>query len=481
MVVVVDARGLLVGLPGRPGARLHVPVSAGLVAVPAVHDRAGASRVARHSDQRVVELVHQLHLADPEPVDLVQLAVDLGPVALGLVVVDLAPEGLGDLDAQDHGQLALVDHAPGLERIGHDPEPALPGTAALGVDVVLQLVDALVLKAHAVHLVAGVLLQGVELAEHLVLHEEVHVDAQAAHPCPLEPPVVGLLVGQRLVVRPVLERRPAHRVVGGPRGTRGDGALERARHRVVVGAVHQRVLRAVAVPGPAAVRAPAQELEGHHVHVEVDHAPGPAVGRRAPAGRAGRADLHLGIGRAALGGLEGEHRGVARARRREHQATIPAHGGEHLVARRGQGDREPATRRHVHAPVGRLVGAGLGLDAVVGRADQAGRARHEVARAAVEEVAPELGGLHAEHLGPGGVRRRGEVAAVLGAAGHEASQRLGLERVAAVDEVVASALGRRLRRVRAGRRGGGGESEHAEGGHRPAPCRSPPFAHRGQP
>ena len=43
----------------------------------------------------------------------------------------------------DDGELALVDDAPRLERVGDDPEPALARAAALGVDVVLQLADPL--------------------------------------------------------------------------------------------------------------------------------------------------------------------------------------------------------------------------------------------------------------------------------------------------------------------------------------------------
>ena len=89
----------------------------------------------------------------------------------------------------------------------------LPGPAVLGVDVVHELVDVLVLQAHRVHLVARVLLERIDLAEDLVLHEQVHEHPQAAHVGPLDPLVVALLVGQRGVVGPVLERRPADRVV----------------------------------------------------------------------------------------------------------------------------------------------------------------------------------------------------------------------------------------------------------------------------
>ena len=104
---------------------------------------------------------------------------------------------------------------PRLPRAAHDPVEALAGPAALGVDVVLHRVHVLRLQAHGVHVVAGVVLDRVELAELVVLDEQVHEDPLAAAPGALEPLVVGALVGQRLRRRPVLERRPADRVVGG--------------------------------------------------------------------------------------------------------------------------------------------------------------------------------------------------------------------------------------------------------------------------
>src|SRR5215210_1961297 len=131
----------------------------------------------RDAGEGVVELVDELHVADAHGVDLVEPAVDLVGRALGLVVVDAAVEELGDLDAEHHGELALVDHAPRLERGLDDPEPALARPAALGVDVVLELVDALVLEAHAIHLVARVLLVRIDLAQHRVVDQQVHEHA----------------------------------------------------------------------------------------------------------------------------------------------------------------------------------------------------------------------------------------------------------------------------------------------------------------
>ena len=105
-----------------------------------------------------------------------------------------------DLDAEDHRELALVDHSPRLERVGDDPEPALARAAGLGVDVVLQLADPPRLEAHGVHLVAAVALERVELAQPLVVDEQVHETAQPAPPRPLQPLVVELSCVSDVVV-----------------------------------------------------------------------------------------------------------------------------------------------------------------------------------------------------------------------------------------------------------------------------------------
>ena len=129
-----------------------------------------------------------------------------------------AAERLRDLHAQDHRQLAVVDHVARLERVGDDPEPALARAAVLGVDVALHLPDPLRLQADALHLIAACFwLERVELAENPVLDQQVDEDPQAAALGSLEPAVVGLLVGEGLVMRPVLEGRPPDRVVAAGR------------------------------------------------------------------------------------------------------------------------------------------------------------------------------------------------------------------------------------------------------------------------
>ena len=153
-----------------------------------------------------------------------------------------------------------------------DPVPAAAGAAVLRVDVVLEQVHVLGLQPDRVHVVAGVALERVELAELVVLDEQVDQDPLAGPPGALHPLVVGALVGQRVRRRPVLERRPADRVVGGLAGEEGLHRRALAAGDLVVGAVAQGHGHAVRRPGAAAVHVAAEELEGHPVGVRVDEA-----------------------------------------------------------------------------------------------------------------------------------------------------------------------------------------------------------------
>ena len=87
---------------------------------------------------------------------------------------------------------------------------------------------------------------------------------------------------QRVVVRPVAERRPADGVVTGRLGA-GEKRLEygAASAGTVVGAVDERVRHAVRLPRATAARLTTEELERHHVQVGVDVALGLRVRRRA--------------------------------------------------------------------------------------------------------------------------------------------------------------------------------------------------------
>ena len=123
-----------------------------------------------------------------------------------------------------------------------------------------------------VHVVAGVPLQRVELAELVVLDEQVDEHPLAAAPRALEPLPVGALVGQRLRRRPVLERRPADRVVRRAcrDSTDSSTAAVAAGRGCGRGSRRSAYGDAVLVPRLAAVHLAAEELEGHPVGVRVD-------------------------------------------------------------------------------------------------------------------------------------------------------------------------------------------------------------------
>ena len=58
-----------------------------------------------------------------------------------------AAEQVGGLDADQHRELAALDHPARLPRVVDEPEPAAASAAGLGVDVVLQAAERLDLKA----------------------------------------------------------------------------------------------------------------------------------------------------------------------------------------------------------------------------------------------------------------------------------------------------------------------------------------------
>ena len=198
-------------------------------------------------------------------------------------------------------------------------------------------------------------------------------------------------MGERRVVGPVLEGRPADGVVQARRAAAEEHVLQHRRAAVggvVIRAVDQRLLDAELVPRLPAVRAAAQELEGHHVDVGVHEAARLGVGGGALARQALGAELDLGELRAAGRGHEGEDVGAAEAQR-------AARGGQPAIARGGQPQPERARARLLDRPVGQLADRGGRLDAVLRRA------RQVVALAPVEHVLAERGGLEVEALGGG--------------------------------------------------------------------------------
>ena len=299
-----------------PGAGPRVPELAEGELVPGVDHQAGGAAVHLGAAQRVVELVHGEERADPELAELVQAAVHLGLVTLGRLVRAAAAEQRRGLHAHDHRELAVGHHAPGLERVGHDAQEPLARAAVLGVDVVLQLVQALALQLRALHLVARVHAARLQVAQHVVVHQQRDHHPQARSPRALDPLPVRALVGQRVGAGPVLEGGVAHRILVRDGAAEVEQVLQRRAGpagAAVLAAVGQRVGDAQGAERLAAVELAADELVRGQVAVGVKGAgdlaqPGRALERRA-----------LGAG----GGL-GEARAHAGAHERE-AAVLRAH------------------------------------------------------------------------------------------------------------------------------------------------------------
>ena len=154
VVVDLDRSRRVVVLVGWALAGLEIPEPARRVEVAEVDQRAGRAVVAGDAGERVVELVRDLHLPDAAVVEMVDLLADRVLVAGGDAGEHPAGEGLGDLHAEDDGELALVDHLAGLERVGDDPVEALAGPARLRVDVVLQAIGLVELDLDGLRVVA---------------------------------------------------------------------------------------------------------------------------------------------------------------------------------------------------------------------------------------------------------------------------------------------------------------------------------------
>ena len=156
------------------------------------------------------------------------------------------------------------------------------------------------------------------------------------------------------MVRPVLEGRPADRVVA-VRRIVVERVLEHgaAPVRAVVGAVDERHGHAVRVPRPAAVRAAAEELEGHHVDVRVDEAA--HLGERRGAVARLAVALTSGSGNSAQPPARPRRRTGPRRRRWPASASTRSSAGRTWRApssSSGKRDPERAPSACCHAPVG---------------------------------------------------------------------------------------------------------------------------------
>ena len=185
-------------------------------------------------------------------------------------------------------------------------------------------------------------------------------------------------MGERVVVRPVLEGRPADRVVAADRIAE-EGVLEHGAAAVadlVIGTVRRaRTERRRETRAGRSERRPPRNSKARHVQVGSMIPFTCAPRRPAREGRAGGARLDLGVDSAAVGRLEGERARIGGLG--QHQ---PAGGDPERLVLRGQGDRE-RRRLRIRPPVGVRASAVRGGDA-------SERGAHKVAVAAVEEKPP---------------------------------------------------------------------------------------------
>ena len=306
-----------------------------------------------------------------EASDFLQPGIDLGLVALGNVIVLPAAQDPRDLDAFHDGQLPLVNRAPGLERVRHDPEPSLSGAAGLGVDVVLERVQVAALDVDARHVVARVVLLGHHRAERLVVDELGDHHPHPGLPRPLDGGVVVALLGEPRWARPLAEGRPPVHVARPGRPAEVQERLDRAVGPLLVrGAVGgERRRSAERVPRPSAMPVAAEELERGHVRVTFHGAAHGGPWARTAGRRAGGVDVRLGIRRAPLCRDEPD--------------------GQRRLGRQ-VGDREPAASCPEHPPFRRRARRALARKrsgALVG---------HVLVARPVEQIDPKRGGLHLE-------------------------------------------------------------------------------------
>ncbi|QEM31429.1 SpoIIE family protein phosphatase [Rhodococcus qingshengii] len=195
ILCAVDLGGQHIVL-GNAGAWFRLPELPGAQVVADVDGHSGDAAVETGTAEGVVELVRDDHLPDTEVVQLVQAAVDVVLGALRNTVAHRATEGFGHLHPEGDGQLSVGGHLPGLFRRAHDAEPTPAGTAVLGVDVVLEFACLLRLDPDGLHLVTGISLARIQLAQDTIGDKEIGEDSQPAAPGPLDPLVVRLLVRQ---------------------------------------------------------------------------------------------------------------------------------------------------------------------------------------------------------------------------------------------------------------------------------------------
>ena len=261
--------------------------------------------------EAVVDPVGDEQGADPEAAHPRQPVVDVGAIASGWL---RAAEEVRGFDADHDGELALLDHLPRLPRVADQPEPAAARAPALGVDVVLQVLQLLDLELDRVGLVAGVRAHGLDPADGRVLDGLRDHQPQTGVVGALEPRVIDLLVGVGVVRRPPGERGPSVGVVraeGKPGAKQVPGHVVAAVGAVIVLVVPERLGDPEAVERLAVDDAPAGAQVRGDVEVGVGEPEHRPVGVGAPERPAGRPRPRLGIGATALGGEQPKRRAVS--------------------------------------------------------------------------------------------------------------------------------------------------------------------------
>src|SRR5215207_733722 len=298
----------LLALPGL-GARAGAEVVAGLEGLEHVDERAPAAPLDRGAAEGIVGPVHREDAAHSEPASVANAAVDVLLGALGLAQLLAAAKEVRGFDPNQHREPAPLDRLPRLPRVVDQAEPALALAAGLRVDVALQATERLDLLPHRLGLVTRMDLAGLDLADRLVLDRLGDDEALAGHPGTLQPDVIGLLVGDRVVDRPARKGGPAVGVVraeGKARAEQVAGDVVTPVRSVDASVVTERLADAVRIERLAVDHRSPGALIGGDVQMHVGEADDVAVAVGPAEGRTARAHVGLGERSTALLRNQGE-------------------------------------------------------------------------------------------------------------------------------------------------------------------------------
>jgi hypothetical protein len=249
----------------------------------------------------------------------------------------LHPNKVRGLDPDDHRQPACAHHTTGLRRAVDQAKPTPAGASALGIHIILEPLERVDLSDDGARLRARPARPArLQPAQRLVVRRLSHHHPHAGPPRALQPDVIRLLVGHRVVRRPSRERRPPMRVVGAdgkPRPQQVAGEI-----KLSAGAVDHGVAAERGGDAEAVIRLPGDHVAaGAHVagdvDVVVDESEDPPVPDARPGAVHRRIDLGLGKGRAAR--TRHERKAGARSARQHQRAPAGSAGHGQVPAARG--------------------------------------------------------------------------------------------------------------------------------------------------